>query len=502
MIGDFLNPIIGQITSALSTVLGAIGDVANLVASAFDFLSGILKFFLCDEDPSCPKYDQIDLAGPAKPGIQVGNFSSGILNELGKRTPRSSGGSSTNCNTAPVFCGPPKVNFFGGGGSGAIANPIVSNSSSIIGFDIINPGSYTSAPIITLQDPCGNGSGGSFEAIMEPDEDNQGKLKLKNILVKSPGRGYLKKPDGSMGGDGFTWKEPDEGYIEKSNGTFELVTIGKPTTLDPGDTYYPPNGPPETISVDYTEYKINIPQTIASKNRPISLKITNLEGESKKYFGFIEDDNLSLNTKPNRIARGGSKVFGEDVANGTIIVLDVESSGPGIGTTAGPGIGTTSPNETDDDFEPPIIELPLLPVEPINIPVIDDFGISDTSDSDDKEKISYKVVLCIEEIQVIQGGFGYRPEDEIVITPSNGIVAKPIINEYGQITEVKVLNGGCGFNDIPEIKTNSPTGFNALLIPIITVKRLSKDEEFDIPKDTKVINVVDCTGCIKCLGGS
>jgi hypothetical protein len=33
------------------------------------------------------------------------------------------------------------------------------------------------------------------------------------------------------------------------------------------------------------------------------------------------------------------------------------------------------------------------------------------------------------------------------------------------------------------------------------VKRLSKDEEFDIPKDSKVINVVDCTGCIKCLGG-
>jgi hypothetical protein len=509
MISDFLNPIIGQITSALSTVLGAIGDVANLVASAFDFLSGILKFFLCDEDPSCPKYDQIDLAGPAKPGIQVKNFSSGIFNQL-------SGGGSINCNTDPVFCGPPKVNFFGGGGSGAAANPIVSNNSSIIGFDIINPGLYTSAPIITLEDVCGNGSGGSFEAIMEPDEDNQGKLKVKNILVKSPGRGYLKKPDGSMGGDGSTWKESDEGYIKKCDGTLEIVKIKKPVTLDPGDTYYPPNGPPQTVSLDYTKYKVNIPQTIATKNCPISLKIRNLEGESKKYFGFIENDNLSLNVKPNRIARGGSKVLGEDVANGTIIVLDVGSpgigttagpgigttAGPGIGTTAGPGIGTTSLNETDDDFEPPIIELPLLPVEPINIPVIDDFGISDTSDSDDKEKISYKVVLCIEEIQVIQGGFGYRPEDEIVITPSNGIVAKPIINEYGQITEVKVLNGGCGFNDIPEIKTNSPTGFNALLIPIITVKRLSKDEEFDIPKDTKVINVVDCTGCIKCLGGS
>jgi hypothetical protein len=497
MIGDFLSPIIGEISSALSSVLGAVGNIAGLVASAFNLLSGILSFFKCDEEQACPDYDKISLAGPAKPAIQVKDFSSGILNELTKATPQSSGGGSTTCNTAPVFCGPPKVNFFGGGGSGAAANPIISNSSSIIGFDIINSGSYTSAPIITLEDPCGSGSGGAFEAIMEPDENNSGKLKIKNILVKSSGQGYLKTPDGSMGGGGFTWKEADEGYIEKSNGTFELVKIGKPVTLTPGDTYYPPNGPPETVSVDYTKYKVNTPQTVASKNRPISLKITNLEGESRKYFGFIENDELSLSTRPNRIVKNGSRISGENIVDNTITILNVGDL----------GIGTTIFDDLDDDLDLPIIELPLLPVAPINIPVVDDFAIADTldSDSDDKGKVSYKVVLCIEEIRVIQGGFGYRPEDEIIITPNNGIVAKPTINEYGQITEVKVLNGGCGFNDIPEIKTNSLTGFNALLIPIITVKRLTKDEIFDISedeRDTKVVNVVDCTGCIKCSGGN
>lgn len=508
LIGDFLNPIISEITSALSSVLGAITNIAGLVASAFNLLSGILSFFKCDEEQDCPDYDKISLEGPAKPGIQIGDFSSGILNYISEKTPQSSGGSSVNCNTEPVFCGPPKVNFFGGSGSGAAANPIVSNNSSIIGFDIINSGLYTSAPIVTLEDPCGSGSGGAFEAIMEPDQNNPGKLKIKNILVKSPGQGYLKKPDGSMGGGGFTWKEPDEGYIAKCNGVFELVKIGKPVTLTPGDTYYPPNGVPETVSIDYTNYKVNISQTVASKNCPISLKITNLEGESRKYFGFIQNDDISLSTKPNRIVRGGSKVFGENVADGTIIVFN--TGVPGIGTTTGPGgtgIGTTAFDDLDDDLDLPIIELPLLPVAPINIPVIDDFAIANTldSDSDDKGKVSYKVVLGIEEIRVIQGGFGYRPEDEIIITPNNDLVVKPIINEYGQITEVKVLNGGYGFSDIPEIKTNSPTGFNALLIPILTVKRLTKDEIFNISKDerdTKIINIVDCTGCIKCSGGN
>jgi hypothetical protein len=530
LISDFLNPILGQISSALSSVLGTIGNIAGLVASAFSLLSGILNFFKCDEQQQCPGYDQIDLAGPAKPAIAIGNFSSGILNSLNQanRGGTTGSGSRINCNVEPVFCGPPKVNFFGGNGSGGQANPIVSNSSSIIGFDIVNPGSYTSAPIVTLEDPCGNGSGGAFEAIMEPDENNPGKLKIKNILVKSPGTGYLQKPNGSMGGDGFVWKEPDEGYIRSCNGEFKVVRINKPVELNPGETYYPPNGKPETLSVKYTKYKVNIPQNVSSKNCPAKITITNTQGRSRKYYGFINNDTLSLNTIPNNIVKGGSSVEGLNIAEGTIIVLDINQTGigttaaagigttttAGIGTTTpgGPGIGTTTgsgttiPNENLSDPESEdtrIIELPLLPVNPINIPVVDDFAIVNQNAQNDQtiqdqERLCYKAVLCVEEIQVIQTGFAYRPEDEIVITPSNGMVVKPIINEFGQITEVKVLSGGCGFDDIPEIKTNSPTGFNALLVPIITVKRICENGEFDVPKDSKVINVVDCTGCIKC----
>lgn len=506
LLSDFLNPILGEITSALSGVLGAIGNIASLVASAFDLLSGILKFFLCEEDQACPEYDEIDLAGPAKPGIQIGDFSSEIIKTLAP--PGATPSRAVNCEVGPVLCGPPTVNFFGGGGSGAIANPIVSSNSSIIGFDIINPGSFTSTPTINLQDACGNGSGGSFKAIMEPDEENPGKLKLKNILVESPGTGYLQKPDGSMGGDGFTWKEPDEGYIKTKDGKYRIVGINKPAVLNPGDTYYPPVGPPETVPLKFAQYEVNIPQTVASENDPIQMTVTNIEGESRKYYGFISRDKLSLNTIQNEIVKGGSFVAGENVAEGTRILPIPVTGGVGLGTTAGGGIGTTAGSgiETTTGVglgtDRVIIDLPLGPVKPPNIPTVDNFALADTSKSGSEGKVSYKVILCVEEIEVVQGGYGYKPEDEIIITPSNGVVAKPIVNPYGQITGVRVLNSGCGFDDIPEVKTNSSTGFNALLAPILSVKRLSKDEEFDVPKDAKVINVVDCTGCIKCLGGN
>jgi len=515
MISDFLNPIIGQITSALSPILGAIANVANLVASAFDFLSGILKFFLCDEDPSCPKYDQIDLAGPAKPGIQVKNFSSGIFNQL-------SGGGSINCNTAPVFCGPPKVNFFGGGGSGAIANPIVSNSSSIIGFDIINPGSYTSAPIITLQDPCGNGSGGSFEAKMEPDDKNPGKLKIKNISIKSPGKGYLQRPDGSLGGDGFIWKEPDEGYVLRGG------TQGTQGTQGIQGTFGPAGGTPITaggtggtpVTADGTP--------VTADGTPVTAGGT---GGTPVTAGGTGGTPVTAGGTPvtaggtggTPVTAGGTPI----TAGGTPITAGGTGGTPvTAGGTGGTPITAGGTIVDDGSYEVVKINVPItlnkgdiyfppneppklieetesitLEIAPIrNIPLSDSITSTvGTEVTDEGEPVtnipSYRVILSIEELEVVQGGFGYREGDELIITPDNGLVAKPIINSQGQITRVEVLQTGVGFDEIPEIRTNSPTGFNALINPIFTVKRIENEESsLNIPKDAKIITVVDCVG--------
>ena len=108
---------------------------------------------------------------------------------------------------------------------------------------------------------------------------------------------------------------------------------------------------------------------------------------------------------------------------------------------------------------------------------------------------TYPVKLCLDRIIVQSGGFGYDPNDEIIITPDNGSVAKPIINDNGEITEVELISGGCGYIDLPEIRTNSETGFNAQLIPVLRAVPVEQPE-IEIEAGVRIINVVDCVGKI------
>lgn len=128
------------------------------------------------------------------------------------------------------------------------------------------------------------------------------------------------------------------------------------------------------------------------------------------------------------------------------------------------------------------INLPLVPVKPQD-PT--SFGTP------------YPVVLCIEEIVVLDQGFGYRPGDELIITPDNGTKTELLINEFGNITGVKVIQGGCGFDDIPEMRTNSPTGFNATFTPIFSVTQIdpTKSIESQVGGDQiRLVTVIDCVG--------
>ena len=44
------------------------------------------------------------------------------------------------CDTTAKKCGPPLINFFGGGGVGATANPIIGTDGSLLAVDIISGG--------------------------------------------------------------------------------------------------------------------------------------------------------------------------------------------------------------------------------------------------------------------------------------------------------------------------------------------------------------------------
>jgi hypothetical protein len=265
-----------------------------------------------------------------------------------------------------VPCGPPTVAIFGGGGVGAAANAIVSSeSSSVIAFDIVNPGSgYTSPPTVILEDPCGNGVGSCLDAIIQDG-------KLVNIVICATGDGYLPVPDGSLGGDGTTWKASDEGYVECPDGTKFIVQPGRPIDAHMGCTYYAPGEQPVVLEKDTT------------------------------------------------------------------------------------------------------ITLQLGAVEPAQAQTI-------------------PAILCLDSIEVADGGFGYEQGDQIIITPDNGVVAEPVINDRGQIERINILTGGCGFTDLPEIRTNSETGFNAEFLPVLKVTPV--ETVTAIPPGIEFVQYVDCVG--------
>lgn len=302
----------------------------------------------------------------------------------------SGGNSAPGCPTDPQPLGPPRVQIFGGMGLGAMANAVISPiSSSVIGFDVVNPGfNYDTTPTASLIDEGGVGSGGKLLVQMEPyqqisvgigttgigaetgagtirrsnitgssREPKKTKLRVKNIVVLSPGDGYLPAPDGSLGGNGRVWKFPNECYVKTADGRYYVVPDCNPTNLKPGDTFFPPTPPPEPVT--------------------------------------------------------------------------------------------------------------------------------------------YPVVTQIDEVYILDPGFGYEPGDTLEVVPGNGAILEPVINQRGEIAKINVVNPGIGFIDLPEIIINSPRGYNAKLIPVLKIIPIADIPNLAvIPPGTQLITVVDCVGKI------
>lgn len=290
------------------------------------------------------------------------------------------------CPSNPQPCGPPRVQFFGGMGMGAMANAVISpNSKAIIGFDIVNPGfNYLSPPFANLVDECGKGSGGTLLVQMNGQS-------VKNIVITAPGDGYLPAPDGSLGGNGRVWKNPEDGYVEKSDGGFYVVP--SPQITPQGEQISPPTPGVETIP---PERGVLVPENLP---------------EGATYY---------------------------------------------------------PPESTKEQLQ---------------------------------QVLSYPVITEIEEIYIMDPGFGYEPGDtlEVISTDgtNGGAELRPIINDRGEINEVKVIKPGSGFIDLPEININSIRGFNAKLIPVLKVTPLSQIADIgSIPANTQIISVVDCVGRI------
>jgi hypothetical protein len=242
-VGALIGKLAGLITSSVSAILGPVkalvGDAFDIVDGILDFITDVLSFLSCEEEPSCSEtkewsiwtgsssYPTIDLntllnkvesvASTITQAIDPNNFDfdldfMDVFDSL------------NSCNVGPLFCGPPIVDFYGGGGSGATANAIISAVGDILGVDIITPGSgYTTPPFVNFIDGCGNGSGAYGRAIISNGQ-------VSSVVIDQSGTGYLAAPNGSRGGDGRTWATTDQTTVKRDNGTYD-------TPYNPGDTF-------------------------------------------------------------------------------------------------------------------------------------------------------------------------------------------------------------------------------------------------------------------------
>lgn len=438
------------------------------------------------------------------------------------------------CPTNPQLCGPPKVQFFGGMGMGAMANAIISpNSSSVIGFDILNPGfNYLKPPFAQLIDECGNGTGSKLLVRTKPydgqkdpgrDSPTKGGLEVKDVVITAPGDGYLPAPDGSKGGNGrvtdpapdpndplpllpfatFTaskylinspeevtlfWATENVTTVSITEVGNNLATTSSQRVLVRGTTTYrlTASGPGGTVSTTVTISLVPIlppDLPVPDPARPPSVNFV-----SSKYEVTDNEEFDLLWQVTNATSVEIDQAIGTVAKDGKI-TLSIGSTTNYILTAIGPG-GIVREKVIVKYKSPVIPPVPPVPPTPPVPPV-------PPTPPGPVDRPTYKVLMCLDDIYVEDGGFGFVPGDTVRVVPNNGTVVELEINERGVIVAVRVISKGCGYTDLPEIVIESQTGYNAKLYPVLSATPITDEQAlFDIPEGVQLVSVVDCVGKI------
>ena len=164
-----------------------------------------------------------------------------MLDNLDKAIPASP--SRPDCSTNVLRCGPPTVNFIGGEGQGVTGSAIVNALGNIIGVAIGGPGSgFTSPPLLTFSDSCGNGSAaGGFARINENGE-------VKDVVITNSGSNFLPNTvETTLNEDGtLTEKEVIPNPNENYDGEISYVTTLDDVFVQSGGLNYEDN---DTVTV-------------------------------------------------------------------------------------------------------------------------------------------------------------------------------------------------------------------------------------------------------------
>lgn len=100
---------------------------------------------------------------------------------------------------------------------------------------------------------------------------------------------------------------------------------------------------------------------------------------------------------------------------------------------------------------------------------------------------TYPVSLVLDRVEVVTPGINYSGDEKFVV--GGGIELEPVFGPFGSIDSVKVINGGFGITEYPQISLPSRTGVNATFRPVLVPVRdpITADPQ-------KLIQVTDLVG--------
>jgi len=243
---SIVGPLLAPVNSLFSVVGKAFGSVKGVLAGGLSILGKVQGLLNCAAGGGGKCHVQKDYTlkkGSKKPSSDASkeNFIANAFNKGAKRLDKIGdsldpdgikdweifGGDAeredANCNTGNILdCGLPRVEFFGGGGEGAVGDVILGNfieeldeqvksipdpanpgqnftslvedvkvTASIIGVDIKYPGEgYTEEPIVSFVDNCDQGYGAYGRATIDKDPNSPTFGQLTGVIMISEGLYY------------------------------------------------------------------------------------------------------------------------------------------------------------------------------------------------------------------------------------------------------------------------------------------------------------------------
>jgi hypothetical protein len=189
------------------------------------------------------------------------------------------------CFPGAFRCGPPKVEFFGGGGVGAVGSAVVNSIGEVVGVDLTYGGAgYTAPPFVTFNDTCsdGNPAGpGGFGASGYTVINNEGEV-VKVIMVNSGARYLNNVPGITEFEDRPVQLLPDEEVLTK-----EYVTcLDEIQIINTGIGY----SPTDTVSISPDLEGLQVKVQITEAGQIVAMEVLN------SGCGFAEIPEITINS--------------------------------------------------------------------------------------------------------------------------------------------------------------------------------------------------------------